>query len=38
MHETELTMRFCVPCMVPLELRGEASERRWECPRCGKRA
>ena len=32
-------MRFRVPCMVPLEgLRGEASERHWECPRCGKRA
>lgn len=35
MHEFELTQRFCVACMQPFELRGEASERRWECPGCG---
>jgi predicted RNA-binding Zn-ribbon protein involved in translation (DUF1610 family) len=35
MFENDLTQRFCVPCMTPLELRGEPEARRWECPTCG---
>ena len=37
MHENELTLPFCGACYVPLEMRGDAAERRWECPDCGER-
>ena len=35
MDENALTQRFCIPCMLPIELRDDPHGRRWVCPGCG---